>query len=229
VVAFGRILPESYLSAPKLGCINVHFSLLPLYRGAAPVNWAILNGERQTGVTTMMIEQELDAGPILLQRETAISPKETATELMSRMSYMGADLLSETLANLRSITPRRQNDAGATFAPMLTREHGKINWSQNALAIERLARAMQPWPTAFSEYKSRRLVVWDCEALEHANDEASEGEIILARGDDLIVKCGVNTALRLIAVQPEGSRRMLARDFLNGTRIQIGEKLGTSR
>ena len=228
VVAYGRILPSEYLSAPRRGCINVHFSLLPLYRGAAPVNWAIVHGETRTGVTTMFVEEELDSGPILLQRETKILRKETATELMARLAHLGADLLSETLASLDSITPRPQRDRDATFAPMLVRENGRIRWSNDANAIERSVRGMQPWPGAFTEYKSRRLMVSNSEALTQDHSEAVAGEVLAAHGDDLIIKCGHQTALRVLEVQIEGSRRMSARDFLNGTRVQAGDKLGTS-
>src|SRR5262249_26052210 len=140
VVAYGRILPSEYLTTPRRGCINVHFSLLPLYRGAAPVNWAIVNAESTTGVTTMFIAEELDSGPILLQRATAIAAAETAPELMSRLSIIGADLLSETLSNLNAITPRPQRKRHATLAPMLHKEDGSIAWSKDAFAIERLVR-----------------------------------------------------------------------------------------
>ena len=130
VVAYGKILPDEFLSAPSRGCINVHFSLLPLYRGAAPANWAIINGETETGVTTMFIEPTLDTGPILLQRETPIGERETAPELMERLADIGAGLLSETLTRLDELTPQPQNSAAATFAPILKKEDGLIDWSQ---------------------------------------------------------------------------------------------------
>src|SRR6476619_6868738 len=137
VVAYGRILPDEFLRAPRRGCINVHFSLLPLYRGAAPANWAIVKGETETGVTTMFIEPALDTGPILLQRQTMIGETETAPELMQRLSEIGAGLLSETLARLNDLTPRPQRNEDATFAPILKKENGLIDWSQSAFAIER--------------------------------------------------------------------------------------------
>lgn len=229
VVAYGRILPPAYLTAPRRGCINVHFSLLPLYRGAAPVNWAIVNGESKTGVTTMFIEEQLDAGPILLQSETEILAKETAAGLMTRLAIQGADLLSKTLAGLSSMTPRPQRDRDATFAPMLVREDGCIVWSNSAFAIERFVRGMQPWPTAFTHYNSRRLVIWDSEPVTQDYPTAFTGDVVAAHGDDLVIKCGDQTALRLNEIQAEGSRRMAARDFINGMRIQMGDKLGTSR
>src|SRR5712691_8394805 len=150
VVAYGRILPVEFLRAPRLGCINVHFSLLPKYRGAAPVNWPIVNSEKKTGVTTMFIEEELDSGPILLQRETEIGAEETAPQLMARLAAMGAELLSETLAQLNAITPRTQRDEEATLAPLLEREDGLIDWSMDAFAIERRVRGLQSWPNAYT-------------------------------------------------------------------------------
>src|SRR3954453_21124297 len=143
VVAYGRILPDEFLRAPRRGCINVHFSLLPLYRGAAPANWAIINGETETGVTTMFIEPTLDTGPILLQRTTGIGETETAPELMKRLSEIGAGLLGETLARFDELTPRPQRDQDATFAPVLEKEDGLIDWSLNAAVIERLVRCFQ--------------------------------------------------------------------------------------
>jgi methionyl-tRNA formyltransferase len=228
VVAYGRILPAEFLLAPQRGCINVHFSLLPLYRGAAPVNWAIVRGEQKTGVTTMYIVEELDAGPILLQHETEILPQETATELMDRLSHLGADLLSKTLADLDSITPRPQPDGDATFAPMLVRDNGRIAWSNDAFTIERFVRGMQPWPAAFSHYKAKRLVIWKAEPLARDFREGPPGEVVAAHGDDLLIQCGNKTVLRLNEVQAEGSRRLPARDFINGMRVQIGDKLENS-
>jgi methionyl-tRNA formyltransferase len=213
------------LRAPRRGCINVHFSLLPLYRGAAPANWAIVNGEVKTGVTTMFIAEELDSGPILLQRETAIGETATAPELMQRLAVIGAELLSETLSQLDVITPRPQHDQEATFAPLLTKSHGLINWSSNAVTIERCVRGFQPWPSAYTHHKSNRLIVWKSSVTETAADGPA-GEVLVAHGDDLVVKCGAETALRLIEVQPEAKRRMSVRDFLNGTHLKVGDRFG---
>lgn len=225
VVAYGRILPSAYLTAASKGCINLHFSLLPKYRGAAPVNWAIVRGEAKTGVTTMFIEEELDSGPILLQRETSIGERETAPELMHRLAVTGADLLSETLANLNKLTPQIQNHSQATFAPILTRAEGLINWSAPAVVIERSVRGFQPWPNAYTYYQSRRLIVWSA-AVEHTIYDGQPGSIVAAHGDDLIVKCGEGTSLRLLDVQPEAKRRMSVKDFLNGAHLQIGDRFG---
>jgi methionyl-tRNA formyltransferase len=226
VVAYGRILPVEYLRAPRKGCINVHFSLLPLYRGAAPVNWAIVNGENKTGVTTMFIEEELDSGPILLQRETLIGRTETAPELMRRLADIGAELLGETIAQLDVLTPRPQHDRNATLAPLLTRADGLINWSNNAMVIERCVRGLQPWPNAYTHYQNRRLIIWKASVTEATLPDAEIGHIIVAHGDDLVVKCGEETALRLVEVQPEAKRQMNVRDFLNGTHLKIGDRFG---
>ncbi|HYJ88143.1 MAG TPA: methionyl-tRNA formyltransferase [Pyrinomonadaceae bacterium] len=225
VVAYGRILPSEYLTAARKGCINVHFSLLPRYRGAAPVNWAIVRGEEKTGVTTMFIEQELDSGPILLQRETSIDETETAPQLMNQLATMGANLLSETLQQLDEITPQPQDDSKATFAPLLRKADGLIDWSASAPAIGRSVRGFQPWPNAYTYYQSRRLIVWQAE-VDKITHEGESGSIVAAHGDDLIVKCGEDTSLRLFEVQPEAKRRMSAKDFINGTHLRIGDRFG---
>jgi methionyl-tRNA formyltransferase len=226
VVAYGRILPPAFLRATLRGCINVHFSLLPQYRGAAPVNWAIVRGERETGVTTMLMDEGLDTGAMLLQRETAIEEAETAPELMARLSTVGAETLSETLVRLEEIEPLEQSEEKATFAPILRREDGLINWAFDAEQIERRVRGFQPWPNAFTKYNSQRLVIWRTSV---ASDEARggvEGEVVKAHGDDFFVSCGDKSLLRLHEVQPEGKRRMSVRDFLSGARLQAGERLG---
>lgn len=226
VVAYGRILPSTFLRAPRLGCINVHFSLLPRYRGAAPVNWAIVNGEVETGVTTMQIEEGLDTGPILLQRATTIGELETATELMDRLSLAGADLLSETLSSLHEIKPKPQDDGKATLAPMLRREDGLIDWNLDAFRIERRVRGFQPWPSAFTTYRGSRLVVSRARAERIEGNAGPAGSIIVAWGNDLSVACGENTVLQIVDVRPEARRQMTVRDYLNGTEIHPGEKFG---
>src|SRR5256714_174455 len=226
VVAYGKILPQEFLDAPRHGCLNVHFSLLPKYRGAAPVNWAIVNGETDTGVTTMQIVQELDAGPILLQKATRIGDNETALELLKRLAVLGADLISETISNLDRIEPKPQTDSEATFAPILKREDGLIDWSMDAFAIERRVRGFQPWPTAHTTFRSHRLIVWAAAPEWIEQLQFAPGQIIEANRDRVIVACGDGTALRLLEVQPQDSRRMSARDFLNGTQLYAGTKFG---
>lgn len=226
VVAYGKILPREFLNAPKHGCVNVHFSLLPKYRGAAPVNWAVVNGEEQTGVTTMQVVEELDAGPILLQKATKIGERETAPELMSRLADMGAELISETVANLDKIEPKPQINSEASFAPILKREDGLIDWSLDAFALEHRVRGFQPWPATHTTFKSHRLIVWAAVPEWIEQLQFTPGQIIEAIRDRLIVACGDGTALRVLEVQPQDSRRMSARDFLNGTQLRVGAKFG---
>jgi len=226
VVAYGKILPPEFLSAPTKGCINVHFSLLPKYRGAAPVNWAIANGETETGVTTMKIVEELDAGPILLQQSTDIQEDETAPELMSRLADTGAGLLSDTLTRIKSLEPKPQRDDLATFAPMLKREDGLIDWSTDAYAIAHRVRGFQPWPNAHTTFSSQRLIIWKATPEWIEQLRFPPGQVIEAGRDRLIVACGDGTALRLIEVQLQDSRRMGARDFLNGRSLTVGQLLG---
>ena len=225
VVAYGKILPTEFLSAYQQGCINVHFSLLPKYRGAAPVNWAIVNGETETGVTTMRIVEALDAGPILLQSGATIAKHETAPEVLLRLAEMGAALISETLRDLDAIEPRAQLDDDATFAPILKRENGLIDWSMDAFAIERRVRGFQPWPNAYTALDSRRLIIWRA-TPEQIELSITHGQVVEARSDRLVVSCGHSTLLRVAELQPEGGRRMSARDFINGKYVKDGALLG---
>lgn len=226
VVAYGRILPDEFLRAPRRGCINVHFSLLPLYRGAAPTNWAIVKGETETGVTTMFIEPTLDTGPILLQSKTPIGIQETAPELMQRLAGIGAGLLGETLARLNNLTPRPQHDADATFAPMLKKEDGLIDWSLSAFQIERRIRGFQPWPNAYTKFDSKSLILWEAQPVISVTSGIANGEVIVAQKDELVVQCGQRTALRVLEVQPEARKRMATRDFINGMRLKVGDRFG---
>jgi methionyl-tRNA formyltransferase len=238
VVAYGRILPSTFLETPFRGCVNVHFSLLPRYRGAAPVNWAIVRGESETGVTTMFIEPELDSGPILLQRSTAIGVTETAPELLSHLSEIGAELLGETLTRLPEISAKPQNHAEATLAPILKKEDGLIDWSQNASGIERAVRGFQPWPNAHTTLHSSGFTIWRAEPFPVRNSYVrsasgtihleTPGTVVGARHDDLIVTCGGETALRLLEVQPQARRRMNARDAINGLHLKVGDRFGES-
>jgi len=225
VVAYGKILPSEFLNAYMHGCINVHFSLLPKYRGAAPVNSALVNGEGETGVTTMRIVEELDAGPILLQSSAKIGEHETAPELLIRLAELGAEVLSETLRNLDAIEPRPQRDEDATFAPILKREDGLIDWSMDAFAIERRVRGFQPWPNAYTAIDSKRLIIWRATS-EPTDFSVPPGQIVEARTDRLAVSCGHSTLLRIGELQPEGGRRMSARDFINGKYVKDGAVLG---
>ncbi len=227
VVAYGRILPPTYLEAFPNGAINVHYSLLPKYRGAAPVNWAIVNGETETGVTTMKMDAGLDTGAILLQRETSIGADENAIELMAKLSALGADLLSETLAMFNELTAQPQDDARATFAPIMKKEDGAIDWHLTAAEIANRIRGFQPFPTSYTFYQGKKLTIWKAREVQASEFGIQDSATVLeAKGANLIVGCGEQTALRIEELQLEGKKRMAARDFLNGIKIQTGEKLG---
>ena len=228
VVAYGRILPDEFLRAPARAAINVHFSLLPKYRGAAPTNWAIVNGEKETGVTTMLMEPTLDTGPILLQQATRIGETETAPELMQRLSETGAELLSETLARLDELTPQPQDDTQASFAPIIKKEDGLIDWTKPAEVIDRAIRGFQPWPTAYTTFNSKGLTIWEARPLFSVSPGVRPGEVVVAYRDELVVQCGKQTALRVLEVQPEARKRLAARDFINGMRVKIGDFFGES-
>lgn len=229
VFAYGRILPQSLLDIPTFGCINVHTSLLPKYRGAAPIQWAIARGETETGVTTMRMEAGLDTGPMLLRRATPIGPSENAVDVSERLARIGADLVVETLASLADLVPEPQDDTAATLAPILSRDDGLIDWTMTAEEIANRCRGFQPWPGTWSTIDGARLHIWTCEPL--APDElmtsAPTGTIIEALRDRLVVSCGEGTRLRAIELQLEGKRRMSVRDFQNGVRLEFGHRLGT--
>ena len=226
VVAYGRILPLSFLTAFPKGAVNVHFSLLPKYRGAAPVNWAIVNGEEKTGVTTMKMDVGLDTGDILLVSETEIGEEENAVELMQRLSFSGADLLSETLAKFDELNAIPQNHEAATFAPIMKKDDGKIDWNLSAKEISNRVRGFQPFPTSFTFYNGNKLTVWNAEVSDIERDEVPVGSILYATKDSLLVACGENSVLKINELQLQGKNRMKTRDFLNGIKLQIGEQLG---
>ena len=225
VVAYGRILPATFLNAFSNGAINVHFSLLPKYRGAAPVNWAIVNGETETGVTTMKMDEGLDTGDILLQRSTAIGSDETAIALMERLSVVGAELLSETLRELDSLKPVKQDTDLASLAPIMKKEDGLIDWKSSATEIADRVRGFQPFPTAYTYFQSKRLTLWQAGATESASDSFSLGEVVEAKGNQLTISCGFGL-LKIGELQLEGKKRMSTRDFLNGVKLKIGDSLG---
>jgi methionyl-tRNA formyltransferase len=226
VVAYGRILPASFLKAFPNGAINVHFSLLPKYRGAAPMNWAIANGEAVTGVTTMVMDAGLDTGDILLQRETEIGNEETAPQLMERLSHIGADLLSQTLSDLSEIKPSKQNDTEASFAPILKREDGLIDWNCSARSIADRVRGFQPFPSSFTFRQGQKLTIWTASPTEAAFNATGVGVVLRTDRTEFTVGCGGGTALSVKEVQPENKRRMSAADFINGAHLKVGEMLG---
>ena len=224
VVAYGRILPETFLTAFPMGAINVHFSLLPNYRGAAPVNWAIVNGETVTGVTTMKMDAGLDTGDILLQSTTEIGPAETAIELMDRLSIIGAELLSETLRTYENIVPQAQNDLDASLAPIMKKEDGLISWMLGADEIARRVRGFQPFPTTFTYFEDKKLTLWKAEKIERQSS-GGIGELVEAKGDELLVTCGGGSIVKIDELQLEGKRRMTTRDFLNGVKLKPGQSI----
>ncbi len=227
VVAYGRILPDAFLTAFPLGAVNVHFSLLPKFRGAAPVNWAIVEGETETGVTTMMMDAGLDTGEILMQESTVIGDTENATELMNRLSQMGAELLSNTLNNLDSIKPRSQNNDLATYAPIMRRDDGTINWNLSAIQINNRIRGFQPFPTAFSIFRGGRITLWNGDIGDFAGIGGCQpGQIVAVSGESISICCGDSSILEVTEIQPEGKRRMAVRDFINGAKPTVGEKFG---
>lgn len=224
VVGYGRIIPPWMIDLPSLGNLNLHASLLPKYRGAAPIQWAIAMGETVTGVTTMRIDAGLDTGDILLQKEIPIAPEDTAETLAPRMAVMGAGLMVETLRGLSAGTlqPRPQEHSRATLAPILKREDGLIDFQRTAAEIVNRLRGFQPWPGAFTSFRGKQLHLW---AAKPVAATLPLGEIKV-EGDRMLVGCGHNTALELLQVQPEGKKRMAARDFVHGYRPKPGEKLG---
>ena len=225
VVAYGRILPEAFLNAFPGGAINVHFSLLPKYRGAAPVNWAIVNGETETGVTTMRMDAGLDTGPMLMQETTAIGEGENSLELMERLAELGAETLARTLSDIGSIVPRRQDDSLATHAPILSKADGLIDWNLPAERIVARVRGFQPFPTAYTFLAGKRLTIWNASVIEREQIPAA-GSIIESHGDRFVVACGESTAIKIDELQIEGKRRMNARDLINGIKPETGTVLG---
>lgn len=226
VVAFGQILPESILNIPKYGCINVHASLLPKYRGAAPMQWAIIDGEKETGITTMYMAKGLDTGDMILKATTPIGPKETGETLHDRMSVMGGPLIIETLKQIEAGTaPRiKQDDSLSCYASMLDKELGCIDWNKDAASIERLIRGLNSWPSAYTVWNEKTLKIWDSEVVAYTGEEEN-GTVIGKDKISFTVKCGEN-ALRILEVQLQGKKRMLTQAFLVGNQVDTGMRLG---
>jgi len=231
IIAYGQIIPRRLLEIPRLGWMNLHGSLLPKYRGAAPIAWAVIHGETKTGLTTMKLDPGLDTGPILLQREIEIGSDETAPELGKRMAELGAPLVTESLIKLDrgEITPVPQDSTQATYAPILTKENGRIDWSQTAGEIYNRIRGLTPWPGAFTTFRGRLCHIWGrpSEASIGSDSKFVQGAGTLIENDAVIeVTCGESTRLQVDAVQIEGRKRVSAREFANGARLQEGERFG---
>ena len=230
VVAYGRIIPKWMLDLPRLGNLNLHASLLPKYRGAAPIQWAVANGEPETGVTTMRIDEGLDTGEILMQRTMAIAPDQTSADILPLLSEMGAALMAETLEGLAggTVTPVKQEDALATYAPILTRDDGRMDFAQPAMAVYNRWRGFQPWPGAWTMLGGKKLVahrLMPLEAGSLAGGPNDPGTLRVEPGR-LFVRCGVGTWLEMVEVQLEGKKRMPTSDFLRGQALQSGDRLG---
>ena len=240
IIAYGQIIPGRLLPIPKLGWINLHASLLPKYRGAAPINWAIVNGEAKTGVTSMRIDAGMDTGEILLQREMEIGPTETAPELAARMSEIGAPLMAETLRGLAAgtIVPRPQAHEHASSAPMLKREDGRIDWSRPAQEIFSRIRGFTPWPGAYTSFRGQTCHIWGEPASNELGGEdaaagkaAIPGSLVVYKSgqkNEVMVHCGSATYLRLLSVKLEGRKQVSAAEFANGAHLLTSEHFGES-
>jgi methionyl-tRNA formyltransferase len=224
VVGYGRIIPKWMLELPKYGNINLHASLLPKYRGAAPIQWAMANGEGVTGVTTMRIDEGLDTGDVLLQKDLAILDEDTAETVSPRLAAIGAELMIETLRGLTegTVSSRPQQDEEATLAPILKKEDGRIDFSRSAQEIYNRLRGFQPWPGAFTSFRGKTLNIT---AAKPSPEEVAQAQL-LVKNAKLFVGCRDSTALELLEVQPEGKKRISARDFVHGYRPGADERLG---
>jgi len=228
IIAYGQIISQRLIDLPRLGWINLHASLLPKYRGAAPINWAIVNGETRTGVTSMQIDAGLDTGPMLLKYETEIGRDETAPELTARLAEAGAPLIAETLRGIESgkIAATAQDGSQATLAPPLKKEDGRIDWWLSARKIYNRIRGLQPWPGAFTTFRGKSCQIWG-KPLKPVAVGGMPGILLPTKEDGLLVICGGESVLRVEHVQPEGRKRVTAQEFLSGARLVPGERFGS--
>lgn len=226
VAAFGQFLSEEILTMPRFGCVNIHASLLPAYRGAAPIQWAVINGEERTGVTVQQMAKGMDTGDILLKKEVTIATDETGESLHDKLMEAGAELIVEVLPLIErgELTPERQDEALVSYAPKLTKDMGRLNFNSDAVSLERLIRGLNSWPSAYTIYKGKTLKIWEAEVLTD-NQGKAPGEIIGVADKyfDVAVKEG---ALRVKSLQLEGKKRMAVKDFLLGYEMSPGMKLG---
>ena len=230
IIAYGQIIPARLLTLPRIGWINLHASLLPRYRGAAPIHWAIANGETTTGLTTMQIDAGMDTGPTLLQHELEIGPDEASPELAARMSEIGAGLIVDSLLRLDrgEISPQPQDNGKASYAPILKKEDGRIDWTRTAPQIYNRMRGFAPWPGAYTTFRAQTCHIWGRpESSAAAEGHVTPGEIVPSTKDVHVV-CGEKTCLRLESVQLEGRKRISAREFANGARFTPTESFGVT-
>ena len=227
VVAFGQILPREILTLPPFGCVNVHASLLPKYRGAAPIQWAVIDGETVSGVTTMQMNEGLDTGDILEQEEISLDPEETGGSLFEKLASLGGKMILSTLKGLEdgSIIPRAQGEMTTPYAKMLTKAMGEIDWSMDAASIERLVRGLNPWPSAYTYVDGKTLKIW--KARVEAGEAGNEPGQVRVTKDRLLVETG-NGVLSILELQLEGKKRLEAAAFLRGFSIETGRKFGRS-
>jgi methionyl-tRNA formyltransferase len=227
VVAFGKIFPGKLLAVPPLGCVNLHSSLLPELRGAAPINWAIVRGKTETGVTSMLMDEGLDSGPILLQESTEIGPAERTPELAARLAAMGAPLMVKTLRGLEggTISPREQDDSLATHAPLISKDDGLIDWNRPAEEIYNQFRGFYPWPGVVAEFRGQRMKIKDMKRVVEVNAAPEEPGLLVPEKGHLYVTCGDGMKVELLSVQLPGKQAVNAVDFINGMRLQDSEKL----
>lgn len=235
VVAFGQLLPESILAIPSYGCINVHASLLPKYRGAAPIQWAVIEGEKESGVTTMYMAKGLDTGDMILKETVSLDEKETGESLHDKLAALGGPLILKTLSQVEAGTAPRiaQDDSLSCYARMLSKEMGQIDWTKDAVSIERLIRGLNSWPSAYTSWNGKILKIWDSEVVtdeilsgrEDSGLQAGPGTVIRRDKKSVTIKCG-RDALRILEVQLQGKKRMTMQAFLVGNQIEPGMRLG---
>ncbi len=228
VAAFGQLLSEEILNMPEYGCINIHASLLPAYRGAAPIQWAVLNGEKESGVTIMQMDKGLDTGDMLLKRSVELSPKETGDSLHDKLMHLGAELIVEALSKLEKgeLVPEKQKDELSSYAKKLTKAMGQIDWSKDAVSLERWIRGLNSWPSAYTFFGGKTLKIWEAQvAEENGAQKAEPGQVVSVSREGFTVACGQG-ALQILSLQLEGKKRVLTREFLLGYQVEPGMILG---
>lgn len=227
VAAFGQILSEEILAMPRYGCVNIHASLLPRYRGAGPIQWAIINGEEKTGVTIMQMDKGLDTGDMLLKKEVVIGPRETGDSLHDKLAAVGAGLIVEALSGIErgELVPEKQREEETCYAKMLHKSMGRIDWQQSAAELDRLIRGLLSWPGAYTAFRGKNLKIWEAEVSAWPEDTgAAPGTVAGVDREAFYVKTG-DGILRILAVQPEGKKRMAVKEFLLGYQVKAGEQL----
>ena len=228
VAAFGQLLSEEILNMPEYGCINIHASLLPAYRGAAPIQWAVLNGEKESGVTIMQMDKGLDTGDMLLKRSVELSPKETGDSLHDKLMHLGAELIVEALPKLEKgeLVPEKQKDELSSYAKKLTKAMGQIDWSKDAVSLERWIRGLNSWPSAYTFFGGKTLKIWEAQVTEENGAQKAEpGQVISVSKEGFTVACGQG-ALQILSLQLEGKKRVSTREFLLGYQVEPGMILG---